>query len=103
LALSTSPLYPLSLHDALPISRRHIEGILADPLPARIGQGLISIAPLASAPQTGRGRKDEAPLVSKRVIPVARQQQRAVEIDEARSEEHTSELQSPYDLVCRLL
>src|SRR6266705_3742363 len=33
----------------------------------------------------------------------ARDAVRPAEIRETRSEEHTSELQSPYDLVCRLL
>src|SRR5207248_10979334 len=55
------------------------------------------------------------PLVSPRPAPAPKQAKRkafesTLEVvssgpgdDEARSEEHTSELQSPYDLVCRLL
>src|SRR5437867_11870164 len=62
---STTEIYTLSLHDALPISR--------GPTAARRRQ--------SRAPQASRARGGRA----------------------ARSEEHTSELQSPYDLVCRLL
>src|SRR5438094_5250067 len=36
-------------------------------------------------------------------LPVCRRYMRAASVPSARSEEHTSELQSPYDLVCRLL
>src|SRR6266581_9309845 len=58
---ATTEIYTLSLHDALPISRR------------RVGRG-------------GNPRARGSP-------PPA----------DARSEEHTSELQSPVQLVCRLL
>src|SRR5688500_20408221 len=58
---STTEIYPLSLHDALPISRR------SAPTPL---------------PSPGRGSLVAPP---------------------GRSEEHTSELQSPCNLVCRLL
>src|SRR5260221_1884408 len=63
---ATTEIYPLSLHDALPIWGR------------RAGQG------------QGRGVSDRlfAPLFRRH---------------RARSEEHTSELQSHSDLVCRLL
>src|SRR5437879_7037205 len=65
----TPEIYPLSLHDALPIffidlRRHHLEGQL---------QALQQLAPV------GRSRAED------------------------RSEEHTSELQSPMYLVCRLL
>src|SRR3989454_12753700 len=60
---ATTEIYTLSLHDALPISRR----VGRDP------------------PRVGHPRED------------------AREHPEGRSEEHTSELQSPCNLVCRLL
>src|SRR5207248_11464833 len=59
---TTSAIYTLSLHDALPIWMRNI------------------------------------PLSSKATPPTS-----AAARPSPRSEEHTSELQSPYDLVCRLL
>src|SRR5207248_10621401 len=72
----TTEIYTLSLHDALPISlHRHA---------VRRDQG-------RDRKQPGRGHALGHHAVHRR-------SQRA-----CRSEEHTSELQSPYDLVCRLL
>src|SRR5438094_4972841 len=71
-------IYTLSLHDALPISFGH------DPNHA------------GSYAQLGtmlRGKLPDADLDA----------MRQVLANPLRSEEHTSELQSPYDLVCRLL
>src|SRR5437879_12380202 len=81
-ASGTSALYTLSLHDALPISRQ-------DPAPG---------------PRDGDGRPpDDRP----RLLPLPLLAvNRATELcpgGDARSEEHTSELQSPMYLVCRLL
>src|SRR4051794_41322145 len=61
---ATTEIYTLSLHDALPISLRHLQVLE----PARVGRA-----------------------------------QRGLDDGGARSEEHTSELQSPVHLVCRLL
>src|SRR5437867_5654098 len=63
---STTDIYTLSLHDALPIWRG--------------------------------GERDE-PGRARRLAGA----QHRVRVPVVRSEEHTSELQSPYDLVCRLL
>src|SRR5207248_6477956 len=97
----TAPFPPrtstLSLHDALPISGNSLPG---DPLyPIKLGveraQLAITFDPAARArlhAQFADVRLSEA--------------QRLVAGDgqlRPRSEEHTSELQSPYDLVCRLL
>src|SRR5436189_6186911 len=70
---ATTEIYTLSLHDALPISRRH-----------ELADGLGYWAAWYQTLPTATG-------------PSARL--RAAE----RSEEHTSELQSPMYLVCRLL
>src|SRR5204862_7711282 len=77
---ATSDPYTLSLHDALPISpvehvRRRVTQSLEDP--REIGR--VDIARLARAVNHDRPVRPE------------------------RSEEHTSELQSRRDLVCRLL
>src|SRR5207248_11072116 len=72
----TTQLYTLSLHDALPISMMGFPGISALSVTcSTMARSTISLAiqSLATSPNSGR------------------------------SEEHTSELQSPYDLVCRLL
>src|SRR5256885_12469599 len=71
---ATTEIYTLSLHDALPISHEHGR---AHGDPARVG---------AQAAGAGAERVDLQP--------------RSVR---SRSEEHTSELQSPCNLVCRLL
>src|SRR5256885_9243601 len=71
---ATTEIYPLSLHDALPISHRAVHT-------RRHGCPSHGVA----APVLGHlGRL-------------------AVGVSGVRSEEHTSELQSPCNLVCRLL
>src|SRR5207248_10090057 len=99
--LATTDTYPLSLHDALPIFTLLVPGrherlrdahdlaehrsVLRDPLDALLDE--------------------ELPDLLQRDVEVARL--RLLVGGEVhvglRSEEHTSELQSPYDLVCRLL
>src|SRR5699024_11369568 len=85
MAPPTTELFPLSLHDALPISPQAsvadwIEGARLRTLPA-------AIAPVAAG--TGVAAAIDAVVWWKAAL--------------ARSEEHTSELQSRFDLVCRLL
>src|SRR5207248_11005209 len=92
-APATSEIYPLSLHDALPIS------ISASRSLAMVASALSTSAvscvgglPSASSSRwiASRHRSDGTGAVT-------------AGSDQSRSEEHTSELQSPYDLVCRLL
>src|SRR5437762_6050427 len=73
---ATTKIYTLSLHDALPIYNRPLKS-LSDTLKGK----------------QGRFRQN---LLGKRVDYSGRS-------EEVRSEEHTSELQSPMYLVCRLL
>src|SRR5207248_11268521 len=85
---ATTVFYTLSLHDALPISR------LLDAAHDRFGgdrrppDRVLPRGQAAADPLDPRRRPARRHLAA----PPA-----------ARSEEHTSELQSPYDLVCRLL
>ena len=72
-ATATTEIYTLSLHDALPIS-----------LPQREIGGIKSRGP----PQREMGSIESGALPQREM---------------GRSEEHTSELQSPCNLVCRLL
>src|SRR5207248_9310257 len=78
-APSSTEIYTLSLHDALPI--------------LGVGPGMVVIDldhhPRAFDVRTLRTRPQQRDPLRRRRTP--------------RSEEHTSELQSPYDLVCRLL
>src|SRR5207248_10055671 len=87
---SPSAIYTLSLHDALPISVKWQWRGRA----------------LPSAPQPERGSRSERHPLPRLSQSAARRSPAPTEPElpiERRSEEHTSELQSPYDLVCRLL
>src|SRR5688500_19623559 len=81
---TTTQLYTLSLHDALPILR-----LLPTPRPRPADAESGPAAGLA-----GRCRRRRAVRVARRSLRIA---------DRRRSEEHTSELQSPCNIVCRLL
>src|SRR5207248_11536377 len=90
----TTAIYSLSLHDALPI----------------FGQSLLAPSQLSATSHTpAEGRQTAVLLTSAghaALVPVqlsATSQTPAEPRQMIRSEEHTSELQSPYDLVCRLL
>src|SRR5256885_7402066 len=75
---ATTEIYTLSLHDALPIS--------AGQRPARRG---------AAVPPVRHADLDRGAVPRREVLGVL--------LGRERSEEHTSELQSPCNLVCRLL
>src|SRR2546426_10842946 len=70
---ATTEIYTLSLHDALPISPETARGPRVERLDRSPGVHYILVLPLGGAGA------------------------------DVRSEEHTSELQSPCNLVCRLL
>src|SRR2546426_6149315 len=85
---ATTEIYPLSLHDALPIYPPDPHG----------AAGAEPVAPRA-ADETGRRLHD----VHRRPQQRHRRHRDAELLGAERSEEHTSELQSPCNLVCRLL
>src|SRR5438094_10661099 len=72
---AATEIYTLSLHDALPIWWRRAKNSSSIPCAPRIG---------ARRPSSSSFQKSTL-------------------LAPTRSEEHTSELQSPYELVCRLL
>src|SRR3712207_8300909 len=72
---ATTEIYTLSLHDALPISRRVLRAVVRRPLGT-----VLRFGPKGETLANGPGRSNSV-----------------------RSEEHTSELQSRQYLVCRLL
>src|SRR5207248_6076420 len=91
---STSQISTLSLHDALPIS-----GVGLDAPEGAAGGGVaVDIAAVEGEIPRAAAR----PEIDERVL-LSAGGGADLDADEARSEEHTSELQSPYDLVCRLL
>src|SRR5256885_13785945 len=83
---ATTEIYTLSLHDALPISRVSLAQALydqaADLQKEGVGTGIDTL---------------------RANVELQNEKQRLIEAETDRSEEHTSELQSPCNLVCRLL
>src|SRR2546429_9135278 len=81
----TTEIYTLSLHDALPISRRLVAKLETSMSKVGAATGAAPMALLPSAPNSRTASfSTSSPFTS-------------------RSEEHTSELQSRLHLVCRLL
>src|SRR5207249_10779603 len=103
--IPSSPIssYTLSLHDALPISLRAES--LHGPRDRPIASANDAFAPRNASDDLGPGLlfrrvcRGWLRLVSRRLGA----QQQSAPHGAARSEEHTSELQSRFDLVCRLL
>src|SRR3712207_6945743 len=87
---ATTEIYTLSLHDALPISDRVDDDVCTEPLgePLEVDHDVVVLREVVGL---GVG---EAPRLLQPVLEV---------VDDDRSEEHTSELQSRQYLVCRLL
>src|SRR5207248_5844267 len=90
---TTTSIYPLSLHDALPIWQRG----------RKAPSTCSSTATTGATTGITRSWRERRPPSghSLRFTPATWWRTRAR--NRCRSEEHTSELQSPYDLVCRLL
>src|SRR5207248_10592597 len=91
---TTAPtqIYTLSLHDALPISSGK----------SRLSFGRIRITSEITE-ESSRVTFGAVHLGDHEVTGGVREFANEQAYKEMRSEEHTSELQSPYDLVCRLL
>src|SRR5256886_10957704 len=95
---ATPEIYPLPLHDALPISAsfKRLLGVTA----------LASAAVSRHQGSTGRCRRPAAETIRDRCPPLRAPNGpwgRQLGRKPGRSEEHTSELQSQSNLVCRLL
>src|SRR5437773_2382979 len=101
-ASATLVSYTLSLHDALPISKLFVEFITS-----REGQALIKeFGRIPAHPELPLGwsvNPKQLKLHGVGVISPERASQVIRDWRHVRSEEHTSELQSHHDLVCRLL
>src|SRR5699024_12691289 len=98
---AVSTLYnSFSLHDALPICHRSILEILGSNILVRL-QGSCSFSTYASTPiASARSIKRN---ISSSWEPYLSSNATVSVCSSLRSEEHTSELQSRFDLVCRLL
>src|SRR5205823_14201881 len=88
---TTTGTYPLSLHDALPILQRSWGKVKSGP--KKVKRPTAAVAEMTPNPKP-------SPLDS---LPIELQIVSETMIENARSEEHTSELQSLAYLVCRLL
>src|SRR5690606_39860696 len=88
---------PLSLHDALPILLFGAQGLLGPWLAAHDIKIVFAVPGIVLATIFVT-----FPFVARELIPLM-QEQGVEEEEAARSEEHTSELQSRENLVCRLL
>src|SRR5688572_31620822 len=86
----TTPIYTLSLHDALPIFQLYEDGTL-----------LVRVA--ADSTFLGWGQDEKEFNTRPRLNPMALIELTTSFVHLYRSEEHTSELQSQSNLVCRLL
>src|SRR5688500_19704432 len=91
----TTKIYYLSLHDALPIFQQVGWGAVVTPMVRHL-QEIERLQPVAAV------LANASPAFQLR-IPGQHQPLAGDLEDQARSEEHTSELQSPCNLVCRLL
>src|SRR5207248_8263994 len=91
----------LSLHDALPIFASIARRNGDSPDSSRIGEYPRFSG--ASCKIDARQLRSLDPRARRRGLRILWTPARRIRIDKGRSEEHTSELQSPYDLVCRLL
>src|SRR5207248_6522537 len=96
----TTNIYTLSLHDALPICWLYNE--------TGLRKGACACEPCRFSQNTDSGGITSGRRLPGRPLGNALYGQNGASnwpasYDEHRSEEHTSELQSPYDLVCRLL
>src|SRR5699024_12321963 len=102
-AFDHTMLFPLSLHDALPIltgaegQQVNIDATVNPPDIPDVSGGTVeydSVVEPPDVPDVEGGTVHYRSVVDPPTVPVA---------SGVRSEEHTSELQSRFDLVCRLL
>src|SRR5256885_5613121 len=97
---ATTEIYTLSLHDALPISAAQVHDMALRLAPEKV------LRQRAKAVRARQHAVDALPVLKPAAAVVAQLGQRVQGMgiaDGHRSEEHTSELQSPCNLVCRLL
>src|SRR5207248_11284394 len=100
---ATHEIYTLSLHDALPIfpgERVPAQGLATRHRPGRTGHLLPGPDGDAQKDLPGARIGQAARLLQ--IVPASGGRLPVLDVPDVRSEEHTSELQSPYELVCRL-
>src|SRR5690606_41134798 len=98
--LDTS-LYDLSLHDALPISQHPWSGGITTSHPLRVSTSTVAM--FVRSNRTDPTQPVRSATRKRRVPTAGTTRGRGLPDDAGRSEEHTSELQSRENIVCRLL
>src|SRR5207249_9648696 len=102
--LSHSPaatqIYPLSLHDALPISFAQGHPMFAN---ASVGLNVATLSPTYQLIMGMPGGSSAIEIAGRLGMNEELLDHAVRLVNTQRSEEHTSELQSRFDLVCRLL
>src|SRR5204863_9650359 len=98
--IDASAFYPLSLHDALPISNRSVWSSPSYRHPAACSSASVARAAASAASTPDRVASGSTAETGRSAGTPPRSRPGNAK---ARSEEHTSELQSRRDLVCRLL
>src|SRR5690606_42076303 len=100
---ATLEIYTLALHDALPISSRAL-ATSSETMKATAKEASRAVAQIAETiQQVAAGTGEQNKEVYETARAVEELQQAINRIAAGRSEEHTSELQSRENLVCRLL
>src|SRR2546426_5904846 len=100
---ATTEIYTLSLHDALPISRDHRPRQRRDREGLPLQRGRLGVdGALQRDRAAARRRPVERPGTGRSPLLDRVDAEAPRSLRPARSEEHTSELQSPCNLVCRL-
>src|SRR5207244_6875463 len=101
--IPTTYLYTLSLHDALPIWPQMKHRCLLLTLGLLGLAGCVTSPPAVSVvpPPSPVAASSAAPVRAEQITPQTAHKMSQALADELRSEEHTSELQSPDHLVCR--
>src|SRR5207248_8592559 len=100
---STTHIHTLSLHDALPISGKHVMSIYVQYAPFKLKNGDWQSQRDAFGNTVVKTLSEYAPDLPGLILDGQIITPKDLEDTYGRSEEHTSELQSPYDIVCRLL
>src|SRR5438067_11749429 len=97
---ATTGIYTLSLHDALPISRGLRQAAMPKPAATPAAMPTMAATPDEAMAGAMNDKLAGLPEETRKFIQKSVRDNYIIAI---RSEEHTSELQSRFDLVCRLL
>src|SRR5207249_11004481 len=98
-----SPIHTLSLHDALPISQR-VREMVREEIIVGVASKNLPLLPVLNRYEPFVTTDNVEDQTTRPIVRLTKSHLNAAILwsDDERSEEHTSELQSRFDLVCRL-